>query len=172
MIKITTDRLVIRDHIPADLPHWHRLFNDTQNMRFVEHLQCHSIEESRTRLQSSIDAIHATPRVKYFFAVELFGTGEFIGTIGFMTEPKGDGLLGGIGWFLLPEHQGQGYAAEAFAALIPRMFEDWGVTVIDAGCNAANRASARIMQKCGMKRMREGNGRLNYHLTKQDWENP
>ena len=171
MIEITTPRLTIRDHISEDLSHWHRLFSDRQNMRFVEQLQCHTIEGSRARLQSAIDAIHAVPRVKYFFAMELMQTGEFIGAIGFMTEPIEDGLLGGIGWFLLPERQGQGYAAEAFAALIPRMFGGWGVTVIDAGCNAANPASERVMLKCGMKLVRKYDDRLQYQLTKKDWEN-
>jgi len=170
MIRITTPRLHIRDWLPADLPHWHRLFSDTQNMCFVEHLQCHSLAESRKHLQSAVDAASDTPRVKYFFALELRSTNEFIGSIGFMTEQKGDDLWGNVGWFLFPEHQGHGYVSEAFATLIPRMFEDWGVAVIDAGCNAANKASERIMQKCGMALVRQHDDRLDYQLKKEDWE--
>jgi len=172
MTQVTSPRLLIRDWLPADLPHWHRLFSDAQNMCYVEHLQCHSLEESRTRLQSVIDAASKSPRVKYFFAVELAQTGEFVGNIGFMTERKNNDLFGNMGWFWLPEHQGYGYASEAFAALIPCMFNDWGVTVIDAGCNVTNRASERLMQKCGMKFVRQHDDRLNYQLTKTDWENP
>jgi len=171
MAAITTARLLIRDPQPADLPGWHRLHSDTQNMRFVEHLQCHSLEESRSRLHSAIDAVNTVPRAKYFFAVELLQTGAFIGSIGFMTEPIEGGLLGGVGWFLLPAYQGKGYAAEAFLALIPRMFAEWGVTLIDAGCNAANPASERVMQKGGMTLVRQYDDRLQYQLTKEDWEN-
>jgi RimJ/RimL family protein N-acetyltransferase len=140
-------------------------------MRFVEHLQCHTPEESRKRLQSAIDAIHDTPRVKYFFAIQLRDVSEFIGSIGFMTEPKVGVLWGNVGWFLSPEHQGHHYAAEAFAALIPHMFEDWGVAVIDAGCNTANKASEYIMQSCGMKLVRQHDDRLDYQLKKEDWHN-
>jgi len=170
LIDFTTARLRIRDPRSADLEGWHRLFGDTRNMRFVEQLQCHSLEESRARLQSAIDAAHVSPRVKYFFAVELLQTGEFAGGIGFTTEPMEDGLLGGIGWFLLPGHQGKGYASEAFLALIPRMFHDWSVTLIDAGCNAANPASERVMHRGGMKLVKRSGDRLQYHLTKKDWE--
>jgi RimJ/RimL family protein N-acetyltransferase len=169
MIELRTARLRIRDPLPADLEGWHRLWSDTRNLRFVEHMQTHTPEASRASLQSAIDAARAAPRVKYFFAVETLA-GEFAGDVGFMTEPIGDGVLGGIGWLLLPEHQGKGYATEAVRALIPRMFRDWGVTVIDAGCNAANKASERVMQKGGMALVRRYDDRLQYQLAKEDWE--
>ncbi|MCL2531709.1 MAG: GNAT family N-acetyltransferase [Oscillospiraceae bacterium] len=171
MIEVKTPRLIIRDWQPSDHAHWHRLFSNTQNMRFVEHLQCHTLEESRKHLQGTIDAIQESPRIKYFFAMQLRDTSEFIGNIGFMTELKAGVLWGNMGWFLLPEHQGYGYAAEAFAALIPRMFEEWGVAVIDAGCNIANKASECIMQACGMKLVQQYDDRLNYQLKKEDWLN-
>ena len=172
MIEITTTRLRIRDHLPRDLEELHRLRSDTHNLRFVEHMQSHSYEESQTKLQRSIEAAGEYPRTTWFFVAELLQTDEFIGTIGFVTEPMDGGLLGGIGWFLLPEFQGKGYATEAFLALIPRMFADWGVTLIDAGCDAANRASERVMQKAGMTLVRRDGERLGYQLRKEDWETP
>ncbi|MCL1952498.1 MAG: GNAT family N-acetyltransferase [Oscillospiraceae bacterium] len=170
MTATLTARLCVRDPKPADLEGWHRLFSDTRNMRFLEHLQTHSPEESRASLQSAIDAAHTTPRVKYFFAVELRRTGELIGSIGFMTEQVGNDMLGGVGWFLLPEYQGRGYATEAFRALIPRMFDDWGVTLVDAGCDAANPASERVMRKGGLALTKRDGNRLQYQLSKKDWE--
>ena len=171
MIQITTPRLIIRNWQPSDLAHWHRMFSNTLNMHFVEHMQCHTIEESRARLQTAIDAIQDNPRVKYFFAVELAQTGQFIGSIGFMTEMKVGELWGNFGWFLLPEYQGHGYMTQAFRALIPHAFGHWGVAVIDAGCNVANKASERIMQQNGMKLVRQHNDRLDYQLKKEDWLN-
>jgi len=163
MIELCTERLLIRDPLLSDLPGWHQLKSDTQNLRFVEHLQTHSLAESRTDLQRAVDAAHNPRRAKWFFTAELMQTREFIGTIGFMTEPIEKGLLGGIGWFLLPAHQGRGYATEAFRALILFMFAH-GVTVIDAGCNAANGASERVMQKGGMRLVRREAERLTYQL--------
>ena len=163
MIELCTERLLIRDPLPNDLPGWHRLKSDTQNLRFVKHQQTHSLAESRADLQSAVDAAHSPRRVKWFFTVELMQTRVFIGTIGFMTEPTEGGLLGGIGWFLLPAHQGRGYATEAFRALIPFIFAH-GVTVIDAGCNAANGTSERVMQKGGMRLVRRKGEWLTYQL--------
>ena len=170
MINITTKRLLIRDFRPDDLSGWHSLFSNAQNLLFTPGMHCETLEESRTRLQAAIDAIHAIPRVKYYFAMELRATNEFIGCIGFNTEPLEGGLLGTAGWFLLPEHQGRGYATEAFAALIPRMFEDWDITVIEARCNTENKASERIMQTCGMTLVKQCDNRLQYQLTKENWE--
>ena len=170
MIEIITKRLVVRDPRGADLQGWHCLHSDTQNMRFVEHMWTRSIDESRVRLQNAIDAIQAIPRDKYFFSIELIGTGEFAGCIGFVTEFVKDELQANIGWFLLPEHQGKGYAAEAFLALIPRMFTDWEITLIDAGCNAANKASGRVMQKGGLALVKQEGDRLQYQLKKKDWQ--
>jgi len=56
----------------------------------------------------------------------------------------------GAGYALLPEHRGQGYATEAFQVLIRFAFEEDAVYRMVAGCRAENRASERVMQKCGM----------------------
>jgi len=171
MIDFTTARLRIRDPLPGDLEGWHCLWSDTQNLRFVQDLQSHSLEKSRAELQQAIQAARENPRAKWYFAVELAQTGEFIGDIGFSMETKEDDMQGGLGWFFLPEHQGRGYATEVFLALIPRMFSEWGVTLIHAGCNAANRASERVMQKGGLTLVKREGERLQYQLTKKDWEN-
>ena len=170
MIDFTTPRLRIRDYLSSDLEGWHRLWSDTQNLRFVESMQSHSFEKSRAELAKAIDAARESPRVGWFFAVELTQTGEYIGDVGFSKEPKEGGTQGGVGWFFLPEYQGKGYATEAFLALIPRMFNDWGVDIIHAGCNAANRASERVMQKGGLRLVKCEAQRLQYQLTKEDWE--
>jgi len=172
MVKLTTERLLIRDPVPADLDSWHLLKSDAWNMRFVEQLQTRTVEESRADLRKAIDAAAEQERDIYFFSIVLAGTGEFIGSIGFRTERKAQGLTCGAGWFLLPEHQGRGYATEAFRALLPFMFRDCGIDVIDAGCKRANPASERIMQKCGMRKIREcENGtRVQYQLTREDFQ--
>jgi len=170
LIEFITAHLRIRDYLPSDLEGWHHLFSDTHNLRFVKDLQSHSLEKSHAELQQAIDAARENPRVKYFFAVELAQTGEYIGDIGFSKELKEGRMQGGTGWFFLPEHQNRGYATEAFRAMIPHMFNDWGVTLIHAGCNAANHASERVMQKGGLKLAKRDGERLQYELKKEDWE--
>ena len=172
MIKIPTERLLVRDPAIEDLAGWHKLKSDAQNMRFVEYLQTRTLEESRRDLQKAIDAAAKSNRDTYFFSVILAQTGAFIGSIGFKTEMTPAGLTGGAGWFLLPEHQGRGYASEAFRAMIPFMLNGCGIDLIDAGCKLANPASERVMQTCGMKLVRQYDDRVQYQLTKTDWETP
>jgi len=163
---IITPQLTIRDPIFADLPGWHQLFSNKHNMHFVPQLQTTCMKESRTNLQNTIDAASITPREKYFFTVELTQTGEFLGSIGFTVYEKENGREGSLGWFFLPEHHGRGYATQALLALIPHMFEHWGITHATAGCNIENQASERVMQKAGMAFVRRHDNRVEYQLMR------
>lgn len=56
-----------------------------------------------------------------------------------------------IGYILHPEAQGQGIATEAARAMLAFGFEDVGLHRIYARCDARNTASARVMQRLGMR---------------------
>lgn len=175
MIEIRTPRLTVRDPLPCDLEGWHRLKSDPENMRFVPYLQTHSLEESRDDLQNAVEAAKDVPRTTCFFSVVENESGAFLGTLGFRTKALPEGGLSGVaGWFFLPEVQGKGCATEAFCALLPRMFGDWGVAMVEASCYKANRASERVMQKAGLRYMFDygepGQRRAQYQLTKEEFE--
>ncbi len=174
MIEIRTPRLIVRDPLLCDLEGWHRLKTNTKNMRFVPYLQTHSLEESRADLQDAIESAKVIPREIHFFSVIESANGAFLGTLGFRTEAKPDGLTGSAGWFFLPEAQGRGYATEAFRALLPHIFDDWGMALVEASCFKANKASERVMQKAGMTYICEygepEQRRAQYQMTKKDYE--
>ena len=56
-----------------------------------------------------------------------------------------------VGYIIHPEAQGQGVATEAARALLAFGFEDVGLHRIYARCDARNAASARVMQRLGMR---------------------
>jgi RimJ/RimL family protein N-acetyltransferase len=58
---------------------------------------------------------------------------------------------GEIGFVLHPDHQGQGYGTEAMRELLRIGFEDVGLHRIVGRCDARNGASARLMQRLGMR---------------------
>lgn len=85
------------------------------------------------------------------WGIELKETGKVIGTIGVMA------------WF--PEHRSVevgyslgrkwwhfGYAPEALDRLLKLLFEEGGINRVEAQCDVRNPASARVMEKCGMRR--------------------
>lgn len=55
-----------------------------------------------------------------------------------------------IGWRLLPEFQGHGYATEAGQAAADFAFNTVGVDFVKAVCNPANLASEAVMKRLGM----------------------
>ena len=56
-----------------------------------------------------------------------------------------------IGYGILEEHQGQGYATEAVQAACRWAFLNPDVTSLEAETDAGNAASQRVFQKCGFR---------------------
>ncbi|MBR5710767.1 MAG: GNAT family N-acetyltransferase [Thermoguttaceae bacterium] len=54
-----------------------------------------------------------------------------------------------IGYGILEEYQGQGYATEAVKAALRWAFQNPNVTAIEAETDADNAASKRVLEKCG-----------------------
>ena len=54
-----------------------------------------------------------------------------------------------IGYGILEEYQGQGYATEAVDAAVNRALQQPGVTRVEAETEPDNRASRRVLEKCG-----------------------
>ena len=77
-------------------------------------------------------------------------TGEKIGRAHIEIDRETD--TGMIGWFLVPEAWGRGYASEMTPALIACAFDCLGLHRVGAVCNPENEASWRILEKNGMRR--------------------
>ena len=60
-----------------------------------------------------------------------------------------------------PQHQGHGYATEASAALVALAFETYDVHRVYGRLEARNLASARVLEKLGMRR--------EAHLVENEW---
>lgn len=181
MIRLETERLIIRDPAWSDLPDWHRLMSDTKTMYYLDDIVTHSEEESRGNLSMAIDDIENPDRTKYFFAIEFKNSGNFVGTIGYtVLDNTFLGKIVHAGYFILPEHHGQGYTTEALRELLRFAFEDNNVYRFQTGCFAENRPSERVMQKCGLIResyakefaWHDGQlkDRVSYRMLKHEWE--
>jgi RimJ/RimL family protein N-acetyltransferase len=85
------------------------------------------------------------------FAVVLADGGTLIGEVSLHVYS----LLhrgGELGYAFHPGYQGQGYATEAAEALLRHGFGDLGLHRVIAACSARNTASARLMERLGMRR--------------------
>lgn len=180
MIHLVTERLIIRDPLSTDINDWHRLMSDPKTMYYLQDIMTHSLEESRQNLETAVTEARNPGRTKYFFAIEDRVTGTYIGTTGYtVMNATPAGKSAGVGYFILPEYHGRGYMTEALREVIRFAFEDDGVYRIETGCLTENRASERVMQKCGLikeavrKAYTWHDGRLKdrveYRLLRDEW---
>ncbi len=93
-------------------------------------------------------------------AAELGATGEVVGDVVLQWLSR-EHALGEIGFIVHPEHQGRGYAAEMTRPLLRIAFEDVGLHRVIGRAEARNAASARVMEKLGMRR--------EAHLVENEW---
>jgi RimJ/RimL family protein N-acetyltransferase len=147
---VETERLRLRAHTAGDFAASIPIWNDPIVTRFIGG-RPYTPEEVWQRLQryagSWVLLGHG------FWAIEDKATGKLIGEIGVMdakrdmNPPFGDDRE--LGWALLPEAHGKGYASEALRAAL-----DWEARVLGAPCLVAmidpdNAASIKLAEKFG-----------------------
>ncbi len=109
-------------------------------------------EQSREWLARVIFHNRARPRLAYNLAIVRRVDDHLIGWIGIGPSsryPQAGEL--GLGYMLHRAAWGQGYATEAVQAIVDFGFRALGGQRISAWCYAANGASARVLEKAGLR---------------------
>jgi RimJ/RimL family protein N-acetyltransferase len=90
-----------------------------------------------------------------------------IGSGGFKSQPQSDGAIE-IGYSVLPQYQGRGYATEAVAGLLAWVFSHGEATRAIAEAPQENRASIRVLTKLGFDYTGQGSeaGTVRFELTR------
>ncbi|MEU3955243.1 GNAT family N-acetyltransferase [Streptomyces achromogenes] len=150
MAELHTDRLLLRRWRDSDLEPWAAMNADPEVREHLGDLL------SRDRSDASVAQYQADfDRRGYgWWAVEVRGTGEFIGFAG--LDPVDDGMpFTGveIGWRLARSAWGQGYATEAARAVLAYGFDTLGLPEILAVTTSTNHRSQAVMRRIGMIRV-------------------
>ncbi len=106
-------------------------------------------------------------------------TGGLIGTV-MLRWVSAEYQQGEVGYVLHPDHQGNGYATEATKALVDIGFRDLKLHRIAGNLDGRNLASARVLEKVGMRREAhlvenefvkgEWTDEVIYALLRTEWE--
>jgi [ribosomal protein S5]-alanine N-acetyltransferase len=88
------------------------------------------------------------------FAVVHPEINSVIGSIGFKGPPD-DGRMVEIGYGIVPDFQGRGYATEAARACVAFAFDYPQVSLVRAHTLPTPSASTRVLTKCGFQRIGE-----------------
>ena len=152
---IETDRLRLRPLRVDDHAALHALRSREDVVRW---LYWDAPTEEQTR--AWIEGILARPpETGTTFAVELRDSGELVGNVNVMVDAAN--RQGEIGFIFHPDHQGHGYATEASRALVDHAFEHYGLHRVYGRLEPRNAASARVLEKLGMRR--------EAHLIENEW---
>jgi RimJ/RimL family protein N-acetyltransferase len=149
MMRLETERLVIRNWEDRDRDLFHRINSDDEVMRFFP------FRRSRAEADAFLDRIRAENEARGygFSALELKETGECIGFAGLHADnvaPSRPPDTVEIGWRLAPEFWGKGYVSEAAEALLAFGFETLGRDEIISFAVWNNDRSTAVMRRIGM----------------------
>ncbi|GAB3457039.1 GNAT family protein [Kineococcus endophyticus] len=146
--------LVLRDPRPDEIDELLALRNDPAVNRWM--LKTHAEPEAFRREWLAV------PDSATDFSCVADLDGRAVG-LGFLDVVDGMGQPGmpvgtqaGIGYVLAPDVWGRGLATDLARGLLTAAFDVLGLRRVTAGCYADNHASARVLEKAGMRREQHG----------------
>jgi [ribosomal protein S5]-alanine N-acetyltransferase len=155
-MELHTDRLLLREFVTADWPAVLAYQRDPRYLRYYEWAD-RTPDDAQRFVQMFLEQQDEQPRRKFQLAVVLKQGGQLIGNCGIRLQTAG-AHEADIGYELAPDHWERGYATEAARAIVQFGFAELKVHRIWAWCIADNTASARVLEKLGLKlegRLRE-----------------
>jgi ribosomal-protein-alanine N-acetyltransferase len=148
---LETERLRLREIVPEDAAAMFDLNSDPEVVQYTGDAPFENVEAARIFLENYA-AYKKYNRGRWI--CELKSSGEIIGWCGLKFYE--DSKLTDVGYRLFKKHWGKGYATEAAKACIAYGFSFFKLDKIVAHARKDNKASLRVLEKCGMKITGEG----------------
>lgn len=151
-MELTTNRVNLRLFERKDFPLFYSVFSNKEIMRYAWRDEINNEEEMLTFFEAYLsEGEKANKRNSYAFAAFDKEDKKFIGFADIIIQSlNSSGGCGEIGYFLLPEFWGRGYASELAGAMTGFGFEGLKLHKVCACCNANNLNSENVMKKLGM----------------------
>ncbi len=178
--RIETERLVLRPYREDDAAAVFRVFSDPEVFRYTPDTTYTRIETAQEFLREAIWLYKLEPPAtfRHFLAVTRRTDGAYLGMTG-VGGVEYDRTQNEVFFILGREHWGQGYATEAARAVVRYSFRDLRIPRVIGIVQPANVASARVLEKIGLRRagvvrglpeqFRYHEGELLYALERGDY---
>lgn len=160
-IVIETSRLLLREMTHKDRPEIESLSTKKDVMRYLM-IWMDTAEQIDSVMNEAVYK-GEEPRKGYWFSVIDKADSSWIGFCLIDIAHDSDSCAE-IGYILLDSHWGRGYASEILGSLIDYCFSVLKMHRVFGKCDELNTGSARVMEKCGMKR----EGLLREHVYLRD----
>lgn len=179
MSTLETPRLVLRPFAPADWDAVDAMLSDPETTRYM-HFATWTEDRRREWFDWCIDNSQQSNADSIQWLITRKDTGNVIGWfgIGASSEPTATYDVS-FGYLIARSQWNRGFMTEAVRAVFAYEFETLGAPQLNATCEVNNPASARVLEKVGMRRVRtvygadfEGNWarRHHYRITRSDYE--
>ncbi|MBW4494589.1 MAG: GNAT family N-acetyltransferase [Oscillatoria princeps RMCB-10] len=145
---LETDRLLLRKMTMEDAADMFEYASNPDVAKFTTWRAHKSVEDSELFLRAVMDEYRKHEPSSW--GIEEKFERKLIGTCGFANWSPSD-FRGEIGYALSRKYWGKGYMTEAVRAAIDFGFRTLQLNRIEARCEIKNIASARVMEKAGMR---------------------
>jgi RimJ/RimL family protein N-acetyltransferase len=149
--ELETKRLKMRSFDSADIQTFANYRSEEAVAKYQSWRTPFSLEKAGQFIESMQNVQPGTPGEWYQVALELKDSGNLIGDCAFhifADLPQ----QAEIGFTLSESYQGKGYAIEAVTGLLDYLFSKFNLHRIQATCDVENSASAKLLEKLGMRR--------------------
>lgn len=152
-MKIETERLIISEFTMDMAQAVHLNSLDEDNRRFVPDEVFETVEEAADTVEFLMGVYKSGDGPLVYPA--LLRDGTYIGYV--QAVPFDDGTWE-VGYHIGNCYTRKGYATEAVRAFLPVIMPKLGISRITGICLADNKASAKVMERCGFVKEFEGIG--------------
>lgn len=173
---IETERLIIREIVPGDADGILRLDGHSSVLKYIAQKLITDLNQALKTI-SFIRQQYVDNGIGRWAMIEK-ATMSFVGWTGFKlitTPTKNKVNYFDLGYSLIKDYWGKGYASEAAIACVAYGFQNLQLNEIYAIADIENTPSIKILEKAGLLKTETFvyEGKLHYwfKLTKQDWAN-
>ena len=157
---LETERLVLRPYERGDLEAYHATRSNPDVVRYLYDDPL-TLEKAREKLDLLMRSTTLAAEDDWLAAaIVVRDSGGYAGDVAFHWVSM-QHRTGEVGFVLDPAQQGRGYATEAARAMLDWGFGTFGLHRIIGRTEARNAASARVLERLGMRR--------EAHLVENEW---
>jgi len=158
---LTTERLLLREMIPADAPGIFRLRSNKEVMKHINRPLALTIADAEAWIGVVVSTLQKDEGITWCIALREKPE-ELIGSIGLWRIEK-ENYRAEIGYMLDPAFQNQGIMFEALQKVVAYGFEQMKLHTIEGCIDPRNIPSGRILEKAGF--VQEAYYKENYYLN-------
>lgn len=145
---VSTERLILKEFQWSDTAFFLELVNTKGWLQFIGDRNIRTVKDAENYLQDKITPSYAKNGFG-FYAIQITETQEVIGMCGLVKRPFL--AYADLGYTLLLEYEGFGYAFEASKAILQLAIKQLHFTVLNAIVKEDNQKSVQLLEKLGFE---------------------